>query len=166
MDATLQKKEKELAAVAISIAAGCTPCTDYHVKAVREAGASENEIRQAMADALAVRASATQIIAGHALGHVGGAGHRNNPDRAVDAKRVRALVSVGAAFAVNCPSNLQKHLAAAEGAGIAREEIAAIAKLATFIKKMAASHVENLVGLDHTRDAGRQPSKVTGCDCR
>jgi AhpD family alkylhydroperoxidase len=43
----ITKKEKELAAVGISIAAGCKPCTDYHMKAVREAGASDDEIRRA-----------------------------------------------------------------------------------------------------------------------
>ena len=47
-------KEKELAAVGISVASGCKPCTNYHVKAVREAGASDEEIKQAVADALSV----------------------------------------------------------------------------------------------------------------
>ena len=34
--------EKELVAVAISVAAGCKPCTDYHVEAVRKVGATED----------------------------------------------------------------------------------------------------------------------------
>jgi AhpD family alkylhydroperoxidase len=48
-------KEKELAAVGISIAAGCKPCTDFHVKKAREVGASEAEIKQSMSDAVSVR---------------------------------------------------------------------------------------------------------------
>ena len=37
-------KEKELAAVGMSIATGCKPCTDFHVKAARKSGASDAEI--------------------------------------------------------------------------------------------------------------------------
>ena len=46
---TLRLKEKELAAV--GVVTGCKPCTDYHVKAAREARASDEEIKQAVADA-------------------------------------------------------------------------------------------------------------------
>ncbi len=59
--------------------------------------------------------------------------------------RVRELVSVGAAFGVNCTSNLKEHLVAAETVGISQEEVAEIAKLAAFIKERAASHVGRLV---------------------
>ncbi len=34
----IRLKERELAAVGISVAAGCKPCTDHHVKQAREAG--------------------------------------------------------------------------------------------------------------------------------
>jgi len=33
--------------VGISVTTGCKPCTDYHVKKVREVGASNSEIKQA-----------------------------------------------------------------------------------------------------------------------
>ena len=42
---SISLKEKELAAVGISIGAGCRPCTDYHLDAVRKSGASDAEIR-------------------------------------------------------------------------------------------------------------------------
>lgn len=51
-------KEKELAAVGISVATGCKPCTDHHMKAVRKARASDKEIRQTVADALEARKGA------------------------------------------------------------------------------------------------------------
>ncbi len=55
-------REKELVAVGASVAAGCKPCTTYHVKQVRETGASDEEIQQAIADAICVRNSAAKII--------------------------------------------------------------------------------------------------------
>ncbi len=61
---TLHPKEKELTAVGISVTTGCKPCTDYHIDAVRKAGATEEEIRQAVADALHVRRNALAVIAG------------------------------------------------------------------------------------------------------
>ena len=138
-------KEKELAAVGISVASGRKPCTNYHVKAVREAGASDEEIKQAVADALSVRKSATNFMKAHALARLGQEGSHNHANGPSSMNRVRELVSVGAAFGVNCTSNLKEHLAAAEAVGVSQEEVAEIAKLAAFIKGRAASHVDRLV---------------------
>ena len=138
-------KEKELAAVGISVASGCKPCTNYHVKEVRKAGASDEEIKQAVADALSVRKSATDIMKSHALARLGQEGSHSHTDVSGSMNRIKELVSVGAAFGVNCTSNLKEHLSAARIAGISQEEVAEIAKLAVFIKERAASHVERLV---------------------
>jgi len=138
-------KERELAAVGISIASGCKPCTNYHVKAVREAGASDEEIKRAVADSLSVRKSATDLMKAHAHARLSQEGSHSDADGPDSTNRVRELVSVGAAFGVNCTSNLEEHLAAAETVGISQEEIAEIVKLAAFIKERAASHVERLV---------------------
>jgi alkylhydroperoxidase/carboxymuconolactone decarboxylase family protein YurZ len=62
-------------------------------------------------------------------------------------------VAVGAAFAVNCTSSLEQHLADAEAAGSTQEEITQIVKLAAFIKERAASHVERLVSLSEEHAA-------------
>jgi AhpD family alkylhydroperoxidase len=137
--------EKELAAVGISVASGCKPCTNYHVKAVREAGASDEEIKQAVADALSIRKSASDFMKAHALARLGQEGSHSHAHGPGPMNRVRELVSVGAAFGVNCVSSLDEHLAAAATVGISQEEITEIAKLAAFIKERAASHVNRLV---------------------
>lgn len=59
----ISAKEKELTAVGVAITSGFKRCTDYHIKAAREAGAADDEIEQAMADALVVRRAATAILA-------------------------------------------------------------------------------------------------------
>lgn len=41
-------KEKELANVGASVATSCKPCTEYHFNKVRDAGASDEEIGQAI----------------------------------------------------------------------------------------------------------------------
>jgi AhpD family alkylhydroperoxidase len=60
---TLTQKEKELVAIAASIASGCLPCTTYHIKAVPESGASEAEVLGATRIALYVRDNATEMMA-------------------------------------------------------------------------------------------------------
>ncbi len=44
---SITPKEKELVAVAISVAAGCKPCTDHHVAVARKARATDAAIGQA-----------------------------------------------------------------------------------------------------------------------
>jgi len=149
----LTPKEKELAAVGISVAAGCRPCTSYHVREVRKAGATDPEIRQAIENAVRIREDATEAMQEQGLRHLGGdvdgAGSRD-PGATT---RVQELVAVGAAFAVNCTSNLEKHLEADRHLGITDEEIREVVTLSTFIKKMAASHVEKVVGVTEATGA-------------
>jgi AhpD family alkylhydroperoxidase len=140
-------KEKELAAIGISVAAGCKPCTDHHVAVGRKARATDAEMRQAVNDSLVIRNRAADIMEAHALERLGEKaepvvfGSRGEPSR------IEALVSVGVAFAVNCTSSLQHSLTLAEAAGVPQEDIAQIVELADFIKQKAASHVERLVGM-------------------
>ena len=88
----------------------------------------------------------------YALAHLGEAGQDVDPGRVGETTRVKELVRVGAAFAVNCVASLETELAAAEAAGIPREEIAQIVKLSAFIKERAASHVERLCGMRRRRE--------------
>ncbi|OVE81542.1 hypothetical protein BVY04_02975 [bacterium M21] len=51
-------KTKELIAVGASVTANCTPCLKYHFQKVREAGATDNEIMQAISVGRMVRKGA------------------------------------------------------------------------------------------------------------
>ena len=58
----LTEKEKELIAIGASVAAGCQPCTEYHVKSARSAGACDRSLTLAVETALGVRDSATRAM--------------------------------------------------------------------------------------------------------
>jgi AhpD family alkylhydroperoxidase len=141
----ISAREKELTAVGVSVASGCKPCTDYHVKAVHKAGASDEEIKQAVASAVAVRERTTQIMQARALTRLGVPEQDSDRTPTAEVNRMQVLISIGAAFGVNCVTTLEKYLAAAEAVGISQDDIAKIVKLAAFIKGKAASHVERLV---------------------
>jgi AhpD family alkylhydroperoxidase len=52
----LDKKTKELIAIACSVMADCVPCIDWHYHQARAAGATKEEISEALAIAMAVSA--------------------------------------------------------------------------------------------------------------
>ncbi len=51
---TLNKKEKELIAVACSVMADCVPCINWHYKKAIDAGASKEEIAEALAISMSI----------------------------------------------------------------------------------------------------------------
>jgi len=152
----LTYKEKELANVGASVATGCKPCTDYHFKKVREARASDEEIKQAISDAMAVRDNAREIMENHGLKHLGIA--QVNDVRPHDEKttRIKELVSVASAFAVNCTTNVKKHVGAARAIGISEEDIQTVLDAAKFIKDEAAHYVGQIVKLKEEKDQLQQ----------
>jgi AhpD family alkylhydroperoxidase len=64
---SLTVKEKELVNIGASVANGCKPCTDYHFKKVRQAGATDEEIKDAITYAMLVRDSAKEIMENYGL---------------------------------------------------------------------------------------------------
>jgi AhpD family alkylhydroperoxidase len=162
----LALREKELVAVGASVAAGCKPCTHYHLQEVRKTGASDAEIRQAIAQAARIRRDAAEIMEGHALERLGASGEIGGCSSAEQTTRIKELVSAGAAFAVNCTSSLEKHLQAGRQVGIAEEEIREVAGLAAFIQRMAASHAEKLVGMTEAGETtAAEQASASGCRC-
>jgi AhpD family alkylhydroperoxidase len=139
----LTQKEKELIALGTSIAAGCQPCTAHHFKAVRQAGATEAEIRQAVDDALCVRNSATKIMGGLAEKHLGNEYGAEEPCYS-SKLLIGELVSIGAALAVNCTTNLETHVQAARAAGATDHQIQMALAVARAVKKVAQEKAETV----------------------
>jgi AhpD family alkylhydroperoxidase len=157
----LSDKDQELIAVGASIAAGCRPCTTYHFRAARIAGANDQEIRQAVEDALCVRNSATEIMA--RLGRAQAGDAPTLETTCCETKTlVRELVSVGAAFAVNCTANLERHLAAARQQGATDGQLLQALKIAGAVKNMA----ENKARAATAKAIGCTEDPNTTCGCQ
>lgn len=130
--------DKELVAVAISVAAGCRPCTTHYRTEARRAGASDATIEKAVAGAVCVRTSATEAMRRHALGL------EPAPDGCgcASTEPTAELVALGAALAVNCTGNIDKHLAAARALGVPQEHLDAVFALVAKIRPRAIGHAE------------------------
>lgn len=140
---SLTLKDKELVSVGAALAAGCKTCINYHFAKVRKAGASDEEIQAAMEDAISVRDGARKIMEGHGFKLLGlfrgGAEEPGDYEGLENTTRMSELVSIAAAFSVNCTSSVEKHMAAARSIGVAGEEINAAVDVAKFIKGKAES---------------------------
>ncbi|UCE18787.1 MAG: GHKL domain-containing protein [Gemmatimonadota bacterium] len=123
---------------------------------MREAGASEDEIKQAISDALSVRKNAEAIMEDHGLKHLGGKTGITREVQTESTTRISELVSVAAAFAVNCTSNLVKHIAASRSVGIAEDEIKSVLDSALLIKGEAANHVDKIAKLKEEKNRLQQ----------
>ena len=115
----LTTKDKELVAVAASLAAGCIPCTEHHAVAVREAGASEAETQWAAAIGMTVNRRSLSVMGSLAAQRLGlGAGVLPDaPDLVGDEPRLEPLVMVAAAVAAHCVPALEEGMAQAQRAG-------------------------------------------------
>ncbi len=135
---TISILDKELVAIAVSIAAGCRPCTAHHLAAARQVGATESAIESAAARAVCVRSSATEGMRRQAL-EIG-----PQPDgRGCSGKSAWGeLAALGASLAVNCTDSIDKHLAAARALGVAQGDVDVVFALVGKIRARAISHAE------------------------
>ena len=149
---TLTYKERELANIGASVATGCKPCTDYHFNKVREAGASDEEVKEAISKAIEVRDKAKGIMESHGLKHLGIELDSDYSPDLEGTTRIKELVSIASAFAVNCTTSVEKHISAARTVGITEKEIESVLGAAQFIKGEAAHYVGQMVKLEKEKD--------------
>lgn len=57
----MESKQKELIAIGASVTATCVPCLNFHFAKAKEAGASDEEIAEAIQVGRAVRAGSAKI---------------------------------------------------------------------------------------------------------
>lgn len=138
----LTMHDKELVAVAISVAVGCRPCTSYHLAEARRAGATDAAIEAMVAGAVCVRTSATEGMRRHALGLE----PAQNGCGCGSTDTLAELAALGASLAVNCTSNIEKHLAAAQAVGVGREQFDEVLALVGKIRSKAITHAEAQFG--------------------
>ena len=136
----LNQKEQSLIAIGASVAAGCQPCTAYHVKAARAAGACDRSIALAVETALTGRTSATIGMSEWAARCQGAKPEIDTEFRSQKLLIVE-LTAIATAVAVNSVPDLQKHLEAARDAGARVEQIRVAIEIARKIKRVAEEKV-------------------------
>jgi len=162
----LTEKEKEIIALGASVAAGCRPCTEHHVKAARAAGVCDRGLTLAVETALAVRESATKTMDEWA-GQCQGERPELDSGFRAEKRQIAELTAVAAAFAVNSVPDLRARLQAACACGATTEQIRLTLAIAGMVKKAAeeklAAVIGELSGASETCCAA--PARPAGCGC-
>ena len=140
----LTQKEKELVAVAASIASGCLPCTTQHIKTARETGASEREVLRSIYIASDVRDNATEILTEAAQGNPVNVYPTRMQSNAMD-QPIDDLISMGAAMASNSIAGLEFYLTKARAAGASTLQIQSVVGIARAIRKEAEEEADAII---------------------
>jgi len=115
---------------------------------------------------MCVRNSAKEIMEAHGLKPLGIIKDVDDCGCGEKTTRIKELVSIGAAFAVNCTSNLEKHISAAQTVNITDDEIKSVIKSTGFVKDKAASHVDRVLGkLENNISSVEKTENTGGCGC-
>ncbi len=107
------------------------------MKAAREAGLGDKEIRLAVDEAEALRVDAARSIADFARGLLGD-GEAQAHEMADPDDRLRALAQVGAATGGNAGYALERVMAVARDVGLSNDALKEAVELAGAVKKMAS----------------------------
>jgi AhpD family alkylhydroperoxidase len=146
---SITQKEKELIAVGASIAAGCLPCTDYHARAVRQAGATEDEARQAAAIGLAIKRESLAVMGSRAAEHFGLHEEWPTSSSTEGLSSLETLIAIASAIAAQCVPALERHVVAARQQGLDDADVKRAVGIGRAIRKQAARNVDeaaNVVG--------------------
>ncbi len=137
----LDPKVKVLIALGASVAAGCQPCTEFQVKAARNAGACDKGIQFAVEAALAVRQAATRGIDRWSE-RCQGARPEIEAAFRTDKQLLTELISVASAVCVQSVPDLVLHLAEARRLGATPEILRSTAGIARSVHNAAMEQIE------------------------
>lgn len=162
-------KGKTLIALGASVAAGCQPCTEYQVRAAREAGACDRGIQLAVEAALAVRHSATLSMDRWSERCQGRRPELDDAFRA-ETRLLAELVSVSAAICLHSVPDLIRHLSSARQSGATAEQVRVAVAVAKSVRNAAMQQIDAaLAEEDRTlapaasESAGCGPAEPCGC---
>ncbi|MDH3511770.1 MAG: hypothetical protein OER85_13030 [Gammaproteobacteria bacterium] len=145
-------QERELVIIGISVASGCKGTLQESATVARQLHVPQKDIDDSISTAIRMREAATHSIAHFVSEGFAETGEPKLQPVDDDHQRIEALVSIGAAFAVNCVANLREQIANAKTLGIPEDDLNAVVSLSAYMKVMAASHVERLMNPDEIAD--------------
>ncbi len=160
---------KTLIALGASVAAGCQPCTEFQVKAAREAGACDRGIQLAVEAALQVRAAATRGMDRWSERCQGVRPELQASFRS-ELRVLAELVSVSAAVCVQSVPDLVLHLSEARQLGATSDQIRVAVGIARSVRNAAMEQIEAVLAQEDEhlasagmRKAGCGPDQSCGC---
>jgi AhpD family alkylhydroperoxidase len=142
---SITPQERELVIIGAAVGSGCKTCIRQDMHLANQLHVTDTDIQDAIAVAIDIRRCATNEIENFVSSGLVDSIKPKQSSNGIQNPRNKALVSISAAFAVNCVSSLKEQITAAKEAGIDEKDLDAAISLSSFIKAMATSHVERLI---------------------
>ncbi len=169
-DPVMTRQGKTLIALGASVAAGCQPCTEFQIKAARDAGACDRAIQLAVETAVGVRHAATRSIDRWSERCQGLRPEVEASFRS-ELRVLAELVSVAAAISVHSVPDLILHLSEARQAGATSDQIRAAVGIARSVRTAAMEQIELVLAQEDEHlasatgaGAGCGPGQSCGCN--
>lgn len=166
----IDPKLKTLIALGASVASGCQPCTEFHVRASRDNGACPRGIGLAVEAALAARHAATRGIDRWSE-RCQGTRPELDPEFRANKELLTELVAVASAICVQSVPDLVLHLAEASRLGATPELIRVTIAIARSVHNAAMEQIEAVLatangGLDEETQPASACGPAQPCNCR
>ena len=162
----LSKKEIQQVYLGASIAAGCRPCTKYHLKNSSEAGLTDIEINKTIALTISIRDNATRYMESLAYNRKA---VKNEVAKKQDSlNRDEILVGIAVNYAVNFPSSLEDYISTGKNSGLDESELSEIIKISKSVIEMARAHTDMVTdkrGNVQQKDNTNKKDCCSSCDC-
>ncbi len=165
----IDPKMKVLIALGASVAAGCQPCTEFQVKAAREAGACDQGIQLAVEAALTLRQVATRGMDRWSE-RCQGARPQLDPAFRSGMQLLTELISIASAICVHAVPDLVLHLAEARHLGATPEMLRVAGGIGRSVHNAAVEQIETVLAaetaaLESTPSGEILCGPAPGCGC-
>jgi AhpD family alkylhydroperoxidase len=162
----LTAREREIVNLSTSIAAGCQPCTKYHVKKCMEAGVSNALIIDVTEKTKQICFQAIEIMREKVFTTLGiGQNREISTHLGMDSK-TEILIGLAASYSMNSTILFEMFLNHVITQEIGEQKISELIEIKKFIHDKAKAHVDMLCtkrGVD--RPSGVNKDCDTGCGC-
>ena len=162
----LTSREREIVNLSTSIAAGCQPCTKYHVKKCTDAGISDTLICDVTKKTKQICNQAIEIMTEEVFNTLSiGQNKEILTHIGIDSK-TEILIGLAASYSMNSTVLFEIFLNHATKQKIGEQQISELIEITRFIHSKAKAHVDILCdkrGVESISDENRDCA--TGCTC-
>ena len=156
----LTVKETQIVNLSGSIAAGCQPCTRYHINRCKDAGISDEEIHKIIKKTEKIWCGALEEMKLRALKRVLNINNRKLELHQEADNRHDVLIGIMVSYTVNSITLFAEYLQSAKKFEISRNEIFEIIVISKFIYDKAKAHVDIL-----SEESGLEKQKIESDNC-
>ena len=130
--------------ISTSIAAGCQPCTKYHINKCKKTLISVDEINDVIKKTQHIYNNAIVIMTTKALADVNNENYCINKSTIDNTDRINTFIGIAVSYTVNNTTLLRDFLSLADHLEISNNEISEIIEITKFIYAKAKAHVDLL----------------------